>query len=123
MNSSHTVDGIFDGDGTSPCSVTISGSGTLVMPASTQQGFYINSDSLTISVPISGSGAALVAENTGQIYLNAVNSYSGGTQLGFSGVPFSGSIYFNNNSSFGSGTISLVDGSGFSLIAEGSRGL
>lgn len=124
MNSSHTVAGVFDGDtglGTSPCNVTISGSGTMTMPSGTQQGFYINSDSLTINVPIAGSSAQLVAEGNGQIYLNGVNSYTGGTQLGFPpSTSFTGSIYFNNNSSFGTGLISVSTGSGASLIAQGS---
>jgi hexosaminidase len=119
MNSNHSVAGVFDGNATSPVNVTISGSGTMTMPSGTQQGFYINSDSLIINVPIAGS-AQLVAEDNGQLYLNAVNTYSSGTSLGFSGTPFTGSIFFNNSSSFGTGTITMTSGSGASLMAEGS---
>jgi len=126
MNSTHTVAGFFDGPlNPDPCTVTVNGSGTIVLPASTQQGFEITSDSgdpgsLTIAVPIIGS-AQVVPEGSGSLYLNAANTYSGGTQLGFPpSTAFTGSIYFNNNSSFGTGTISMSTGTGGSLIAEGS---
>src|SRR5580700_5198492 len=98
MNSTHTVAGIFNGDGSTPCNVTISGAGTMTMPASTLQGFYTASPcSTTINVPIAGSGATFVAENSGQLTLNGTNTYTGGTAIGFSGAAFNGTLSFNNS--------------------------
>jgi hexosaminidase len=122
MNSSHTVAGVFNGALTpGPCPVTINGVGSILLPPSTLQGFDSGTNaSTTINVPIAGA-ATLVVEGHGLLYLNAANSYSGGTILGFHNAPFTGSIYFNNNASFGTGPISMTNnGTGGSLVAEGS---
>src|SRR5581483_5182280 len=111
MNSSHTVAGIFNGNSKPACSVTINGSGTMIMPASSQQGFYVASPGITtVDVPISGSGAQLIPENTGELDLYGVNTYTGGTQLGFSSgaSSFIGTLGFNNSASFGTGPISFA---------------
>ena len=121
MNSNHTVPGVFDGDLTTACTVTINGTGTIFMPASTAQGFYIGGDSMIFNVPIGGSGSTLVAESIGQIGLNAANTYTGGTEIGFSsGTAFSGTISFGNNAAFGTGPITMARGTGSSLVAVGT---
>ena len=84
MNSSHTVAGIFNGDIRLPCTVTVNGAGSMIMPASTQQGFYIISPGITtVNVPLFGTNTTLITEETGELILNGTNTYSGGTQLGF----------------------------------------
>ncbi len=125
MNSNHTVAGIFNGDGSVPCTVTINGTGTMLMPTSTQQGFYTASPGVTtISVPLSGSGVTLVAENSGQLALNAANTYSGGTQLGFtSPTLFNGTISFNNNAAFGTGPVVFFNCSASTLAVEGNSAI
>lgn len=125
MNSTHTVAGIFNGDhsGTIACNLTISGTGAMNMPASSVQGFFTAGGGVTtIGVPIGGSGAVLVLENSGQFALNGVNTYSGGTELGYSGgIPFTGTVNFNNSASFGTGPIMAYDAtSAITLALEGS---
>src|ERR1700677_880928 len=67
MNATHTVAGIFNGNIHTPCTVTINGSGTMIMPASTAQGFYTASPGITtIGVPLAGSGSEVVLEDNGQ---------------------------------------------------------
>jgi len=125
MNSSHVVAGFFDGSLTpNSCNVTITGSGTISL-ASGAQGCDVHNASdgsdgyLTINNVIAGNGQ-LVPESDGQIYLNGVNTYSGGTQLGYTDNAFSGIINFNNGSSFGTGPITLSSlGNGAALVAEG----
>lgn len=122
MNSSHTVAGLFNGDGSVPCTVTISGAGTMTMPASTQQGFYIaNPGIVNLNVPIAGSAATLVTENSGELVLNGTNTYTGGTQLGFtSPTSFTGTLAFNNGSAFGTGPVNFYNCSGMTLAVQGS---
>ncbi len=111
MNASHTVAGIFNPhNGAGPCSVTISGTGTMIMPAGTQQGFFATSPAvITINVPISGSGAQLIPESSGELDLNGANTYTGGTAIGFAGnTMFNGTINFNNSAAFGTGPVSFA---------------
>ena len=69
-----------------------------------------SSSTLTINAPIVGSGG-LEPENGGNIYLNGVYNYSGGTLLGSSSTL----TYFNNGSAFGTGTITATLGSATSF--------
>ncbi|MEY2427975.1 MAG: fibronectin-binding autotransporter adhesin [Verrucomicrobiota bacterium] len=129
MNANHVVAGFFDGhfNGSAPfsCDVTIQGSGTIQLASGPQALDSINSTDgslglLRINVTISGDGQ-LFPEGTGQSYLRGTNTYTGGTELGFSTVPFSGTVNFNNGSAFGSGTITLwTHGNGGALVLEGS---
>ncbi len=78
------------------------GSGNLQL-VSGVQGFLGNTSvSATINVPITGVGG-VEPENGGSIAFNAVNTYTGGTTLG----SLSTLIFFNNNSSFSTGTITM----------------
>ena len=131
MNSSHTVAGFFDG-ALSPksCDVTITGTGTVNL-ASGAQGFdsVISSDGsvgyLRLYCNMAGSGQ-LFPEGNANLYLHGTNTYSGGTELGYydstnGANAFSGTVYFNNGSAFGTGPITLwTHGNGGDLRLEGS---
>jgi autotransporter-associated beta strand protein len=126
MNSSHVVAGFFDG-GLSPkaCDVTITGSGIINL-ASGPQALDSNNGSdgssayLRINCVIAGNGQ-LYPEGNGQSFLNATNTFTGGTTLGYPGVPFSGTVNFNNGSAFGTGPIALTNtGTGGALVLEGT---
>ncbi len=122
VNSAITFAGIFNGSQSpGPCDITLNGTGSLSF--SGQQAFSTFNASLgftRIQVPLTGTGQ-LVAESSGQLSLEAANTYSGGTLLGFSGAAFSGLINFNNASSFGSGTITFQSlGNGGALVLEGA---
>ncbi len=129
MNSGHVVAGFFDG-GLSPkaCNVTITGAGAILLTSGAQafdaqNGSDGSSAILTISNSIGGTGQ-LVPEGNGQSYLNGSNTYTGGTALGYTGVPFSGTVNFNNGSAFGTGTLTLQGlGTGGALVAEGTAAI
>lgn len=109
-----SVGGIFNGGLTPPgCFVTISGAGAIDLPAG-QCGFDCNSangGTTTIDVPITGAGTVTL-EGSKNLYFNGTNTYSGGTQLGFAaGTAFTGTIFFNNDSAFGTGSIQMVSSS------------
>jgi autotransporter-associated beta strand protein len=100
----------------------------MTLLAGNMSGFDISSDSgnpgsVTINNVISGdSTAILCAENDGQLYLNGINTYSGGTWLGFSGQSFTGIINFNNSASFGTNGILIINTGGVNaaLAVEGT---
>jgi len=132
MNANHTVAGMFSGPLTpNPCTVTIQGTGTMLLPGF--NGFDFNSNAsdpglVTISVPIidvPGNPGAFVGEGTGQSFLNGANTYSGGTYLGYSGSSFSGILNFNSSASFGTGGICISNTSGSicALVAEGGSAI
>jgi autotransporter-associated beta strand protein len=129
MNSNHVVAGFFDG-GLTPksCNVTITGSGVISVATGAQAFDSDNSSDgslglLAINTVIAGNGQ-LVPEGNGQTYLNGANTYSGGTALGYSTVPFSGTLNFNNGSAFGTGAITLQSvGTGGALVAEGTSAI
>src|ERR1039457_1573274 len=131
MNGNHTVAGIFDGPlAPNSSTVTITGSGIMTLPSG-QQGFdLINASEgslafVTINNVIAGSGN-ITPEGNGQLFLNGVNTYTGGTTLDFSGNTWGGLINFNNSASFGasSGPITMTSfGSGSALVAEGSSAI
>lgn len=129
MDSNHEIAGVFDGPLTpDPCTVTITGTGDWQL--ANAQGFDVTTDgasdpgSVTIDVPIvdgsyaSATTGQLVAEGSGVISLNAANTYSGGnfgigmggTLLGYSSANWYGTINFNNNQSFGTGSIVAIRG-------------
>jgi autotransporter-associated beta strand protein len=125
MNSGHVVAGFFDG-GLAPggCNVTINGTGAILLTSGAQafdsQGTLAV---LTINTSIGGTGQ-LVPEGTGQSYLNASNTYTGGTALGYVGVPFSGTVNFSNGAAFGTGTFTFqTNGNGGALAAEGTTAM
>jgi autotransporter-associated beta strand protein len=127
MNSSHVVAGFFDGPlAPNSCNVTINGSGVITL-ASGPQALDVHNASdgslgvLTINNVIAGNGQ-LVPEDDGQAYLKGVNTYSGGTQLGFQGNDWNGIVNFNNGSSFGSGTITVWS-SGGALVVQGTSAI
>ncbi|MGZ4971759.1 MAG: immunoglobulin domain-containing protein [Limisphaerales bacterium] len=105
--------GIFNGGLTPPgCFVTIAGAGALDL-ASGQDAFNSaggNGGTTTIAVPLTGIGTVTL-EGSKNTYFTATNTYSGGTQLGYSANAFTGTIFFNNNSSFGTGSIQMVSSS------------
>jgi autotransporter-associated beta strand protein len=121
LNTTQNVAGIFNGLTASIGTVTISGSGAInVSPG--QQGFYtLAPGSTIIDVPLIGT-AQVVIERNGQLYLNGTNTYTGGTQLGFSSSAFTGTVNINNNASFGTGSI-IMFSSGGTIAVEGSTPL
>jgi autotransporter-associated beta strand protein len=132
MNANETVGGIFNGLlNNYSCNVTIGGPGQMILPSG-EDGFGSynssgNSDDAvtTINNVISGAGT-ITLENYGgggQFSLNGINTFTGGTELGYSGAGWNGIVNFNNNSSFGTGTINLISGSGSALVAEGTSAL
>ena len=69
---------------------------------------------------IAGNGQ-LYPEGNGQSFLHGANTFTGGTTLGYPGVPFSGTVNFNNGSAFGTGPIALTNtGTGGALVLEGT---
>ncbi len=130
MNANHVVAGFFDGGLNNPkaCNVTITGAGVIGLASGAQamdskNGSDGSTAFLTISNTIAGDGQA-VPEGNGQIFLYGTNTYSGGTALGFSSVPFSGIVNFNNDSSFGTGGITLQSvGTGGALVASGAAAI
>src|SRR5207249_236264 len=99
------------------CKVTINGTGIMTLPAGLD-GFFITTNAtdgslgvVTVNVVLDGPGTVTPEGNGGQIFLNAVNTYSGGTQIGFSNATtFAGILNFNNSASFGSGPIVISTG-------------
>lgn len=134
MNANHTIAGVFDGDlAPDSSTVTINGTGHWLLSGS--QGFSVHDSSdgslanVIIDVPIAdgtNAGQVVTEGTSGQLYLNGANTYSGGTSLGFSSVSWAATLNFDNSSSFGSGTVTLVRGSSDSygtLAAEGSSAI
>jgi autotransporter-associated beta strand protein len=113
LDTTQSCAGIFNGGLTPPgCFVTISGAGALDL-ASGQDAFNAagaNGGTTTVAVPLIGVGTVTL-EGSKSVYFTATNTYSGGTQLGYSSNPFSGTIFFNNSSSFGTGSIQMVSAS------------
>jgi autotransporter-associated beta strand protein len=128
MNANHTVAGIFDGSlvSGSAVTVTINGAGTMTMGANNLNGFALKDDTgdsalayLYLNVPIAGPATAGVCpEYTGQVYVNAANTYQGGTYLGYNALSWSTIWHFNNNSAFGTGPIVVLNATGGALVTE-----
>ncbi|HZM01730.1 MAG TPA: MBG domain-containing protein, partial [Candidatus Saccharimonadales bacterium] len=131
MNGNHTVAGFFIGPLTpNSCNVTISGTGIITFPTAAFNGIDLVNASdgslalLTSSVVIAGtSSAQICAEGNGQLYLNAANTWGGGSYLGFSGASFNGIWNFNNSASFGTGGIYFSNLTGGALVVEGNSAI
>jgi fibronectin-binding autotransporter adhesin len=78
------------------------GSGNLNMVSGLQGVLGSSSANVTINAPIVGSGG-IQPSNGGNISLNGVNTYSGGTNLSSTATL----VHFNSGSSFGSGAINM----------------
>lgn len=118
LNTTQTVAGIFNGLTASTGTVTIDGSGAINTPVG-QQPFYTASPGTTIlNVPITGA-AQMVIEGNGQLYLSASNSYTGGTQLGITSAPFTGTVFVTNAASFAVGRIAMFS-SGGTIALQGN---
>ncbi len=119
--------GIFNGSLTPPgCFVTIAGAGALNM--ATDSALHTsgsNGGTTTVGVPMIGTGN-IVLEGSKSTYLHGTNTYSGGTKLGYNSggtvISFTGTVYFNNDSAFGTGPIQMFASSqNYTLVAEGSN--
>lgn len=75
-------------------------------------------DPLIVNVPITGPGTACI-EGDDQLYLEAPNTYTGGTLLGYTANPYSSIVNFTNGS-FGTGSIIFSNASGSAMVALGS---
>ena len=106
----------------------------MTMLAGNLNGFEIDGNysgdpgSVTINTVIAGGATAPVClEGYGyaQIYLNAANTYSGGTWLGYSGAAFYCTVNFNNSASFGTGSIVVSNTAGVNcgFVLEGSSAI
>ncbi len=133
MDANQSVAGIYDGYLRNySANLTISGLGAINLPIG-QCYFGVNNSSgnpgdgtMTINSVISGPGMITMANHGssgGQLYLNAANTYFGGTSLGYSLDSWGGTIYFNNKASFGTGGISVNRGSGSTLAVEGTSAI
>ncbi len=111
VNSDHTIIGMLHaGNGST---VTITGPGVLTIGGGVQQGFFGGTGGfIRIQSKLTGTGG--VISQSGQIYLDGDNDYSGGT------TPGPGFINFNNAHSFGTGNFLLNSTAASSaLIVEG----
>ena len=117
LNTTQTVAGIFNGLTPSIGTVTINGSGAITTPGGPQPFYTVSPGSTIINVPITGPGQMVVEQN-GQLYLDATNTFAGGTQLGISSAPFTGTVFINNNASFGTGRLTMFS-SGGSIALQG----
>ena len=99
-----SVDGILKSGGNA---ATISGGSIQAVSSGGEMVIRSNAstDTLTItSVIADNGGSSLTTSGLGTIALNAANTYAGGTKLG------AGIVTFNNNTSFGTGTITSNGG-------------
>ncbi len=101
MNANHTVAGIINNP---PCTVTITGSGTMTLPFGSQLFNIISVSgdpgSVTINNVINGTGS-LSKFGTGTLTLSGANTYSGGTTLNGPGTLQLGDGLANNGSVVG----------------------
>lgn len=120
VNSAITVGGILNGTGIPDgCVLTISGTGSLNFTGlSGIISVGSDGDPTTIAVPITGSGT-IVPEGTDQLYLKANNTFTGGTDLGWSGGSLASIVNFTN-ASFGTGPIVISNCTGSALVALGT---
>jgi autotransporter-associated beta strand protein len=119
-NADHTFAGIFNGGtgGATTCAnLVINGTG--ILSFSGIQGLSTSSGGFTtISNVLAGTGT-LQNGSSGQLFLNGVNTFSGGVNVAATGL-----INFNNPSSFGTGPINWNSGgSGGAFVVEGSSAI
>ena len=115
VSADESIAGMFQTVNGVNMTINATGSGDLNM-ASGLQGVLNggSSSTLTINAPIVGSGG-LEPENGGSIKLNGLNTYSGGTTLGNTATL----TYFDNASSFGTGTITMGVAGFAPLLGQG----
>ncbi|MEY2427170.1 MAG: fibronectin-binding autotransporter adhesin, partial [Verrucomicrobiota bacterium] len=134
MNNPHTVAGFFDGAlMPNSCIVTITGSGVITLPAG-QDAFDVDNSTdssvgqVIVNNVMTGPGQ-ITAEGNGQIFLNGVNTFTGGLTLGYANggnaAVFTGIVNFNNSASFGTGGIIISNTATFvsALVAEGTSAI
>jgi autotransporter-associated beta strand protein len=113
VNSAITTAGIYNGSLTGISGVTsldFNGTGSLNFTGI--QSFSVAAGkSTSFDVPLTGNGI-FTAEGAGDMYFRAANTYSGGTYLGYTNIPFTGSLHFDNPSYFGPGTITVTNTTG-----------
>ncbi|MGD0258858.1 MAG: PA14 domain-containing protein [Verrucomicrobiota bacterium] len=85
-------------------------SGSISIPSGSQSFYCDGVGNLIFNLPITGAGQ-LVQHGNGYIALNATNTYAGGTELTGGQI-----IYYYNNNSFGSGTITMNGTPGGALV-------
>ncbi|HEY1375161.1 MAG TPA: PEP-CTERM sorting domain-containing protein [Gemmataceae bacterium] len=90
------------------------GSGAFSMVSGLQGVLGSGSANVTINVPITGPGG-IQPSNGGNISLNAVNTFAGGTNLASTATL----VHFNNGSAFGTGAINMGIAGFAPLLASG----
>jgi hypothetical protein len=109
--------GVFNnGIAGSSCNLTLGGTGSLSLNAGDDAFLVSSGKSTTINTVLTGGGI-LDAQSTGSLFLNGVNSYSGGTYLGNSGNTL---LFFNNSSAFGTGGFTLNRTANYSTLLNNS---
>ncbi|GEM_PF-964831 len=102
--------------------LSISTNGGVLVNGSFLQGFLIGATTtagtanLIINAPVVGPGG-IEQEQSGALYLLGTNTYAGGTEITGGQV-----TYYNNNSSFGTGAITVA-GTGQALVSTASTAL
>jgi hypothetical protein len=96
------------------------GSGGLEVVSGTDGFLGSSSANVTITAPIKGAGQ-INPSNGGNLFLNASNSYTGGTLFNSSSTL----VHFNNGNAFGTGAITITEASGSvaPLLASGGATL
>jgi autotransporter-associated beta strand protein len=118
VNSAIKTGGVYNGQlNPGPGTVTLTGTGSLdISGASGALATFATFNSSLgfthIQVPITGA-AQIQVQSTGQLFLEAANTYSGGTIFNSS----ASLCNFSNNASFGTGSITLGTTAGPALIA------
>jgi hypothetical protein len=109
VNNSESMAGLFMSVSGVTLNINAAGSGNLnVVTAAGGQGFLLNGP-VIINAPVVGGGGVAPEYNASGAALSlfASNSYSGGTFLGYTAsAPLT---WFNNNNSFGTGPITLLN--------------
>ncbi|HEX3623827.1 MAG TPA: PEP-CTERM sorting domain-containing protein [Verrucomicrobiae bacterium] len=103
VNQSENNTGIYNDSSSSTITINDAGSGTGNLNVSGGIQGYLTLGTTIINVAITGTGG-IAPESGGSLYLNAANTYTGGTALGDSGNNLT---YFNNNNAFSTGGITL----------------
>ncbi|PWU09214.1 MAG: hypothetical protein C5B50_27820 [Verrucomicrobia bacterium] len=112
MATNHTVAGMFVGSpAANACQVAITGPGVCTVPTplqgfSVQNGIDGSYAYLELDAGLTGPGTPTF-EGNGQILLNGTNTHTGGTQIGYSGSAFTGTLTLDNSYVFGTGPITI----------------
>lgn len=102
VSNEEQVAGMYNATANTNLTINASGAGALKFVGGGTQGIINTSGStLTINAPITGTGTIVNPNSGGTVALYGTNTYAGGTSLTSSATL----INFNNNASFGTGTI------------------